>query len=50
MSVSPVTEDEVQVEVNKLKVKFSASYEEIPEFLVKECLQLILEFSFVISH
>ena len=36
MSVSPVTEYEVQVEVNKLKGKFSAGYEGISEFLVKE--------------
>jgi len=50
VSVSPVTEDEVQVEVNILKGKFSAGYEEIPQFLVKECLQFILQLSFVISH
>lgn len=42
MSVSATTEDKVQVEVNKLKGKLSAGYEEIPEFLVKERLQLIL--------
>jgi len=42
VSVSAATEDKVQVEVNKLKGKFSVGYEEITEFLVKECLQLIL--------
>jgi hypothetical protein len=40
MFVSPVTE-EVQEEVNKLKDKFSAGYEKITEFLIKENIQLI---------
>jgi hypothetical protein len=41
MFVSPVTEDEVQNVVSKLKGKFSAGYDEIPEKLVKECIQFI---------
>jgi hypothetical protein len=41
MFVSPITEDEVQNVVSKLKGKLSAGYDEIPEKLVKECIQFI---------
>ena len=41
MFVSPITEEEVQNLVSKLKEKFSAGYDEILEKLVKECIQFI---------
>jgi hypothetical protein len=47
-----ITEDDVQNLVSKLKGKFSAGYDEIPEKLVKECIQFIkkpLTFIFNIS-
>jgi hypothetical protein len=37
----PVTEEEVQMVTNKLKGKFSAGYDEIPEMMVKQCIQFI---------
>ena len=33
----PVTENEIEKVINKLKGKFSAGFDEIPEFLVKRC-------------
>jgi hypothetical protein len=36
-----VTEEEVQKVISKLKGKFLAGYNEIPENIVKQCIQLI---------
>ena len=41
MFVSPVTENEVENIINKLKGKSSAGFDEIPEFLVKRCSNYI---------
>jgi hypothetical protein len=41
MFLSPVTEEEVQKVTSKLKGKFSAGYDEIPERTVKQCIQFI---------
>ena len=38
MFTSLVTENEVENVINTLKGKFSAGFDEIPEFLVKRCL------------
>jgi hypothetical protein len=43
MFVSPVTENEVENIINKLKGKSSARFDEIPEFLVKRCSNYIKE-------
>ena len=37
MFAPPVTENEIEKVINKLKGKFSAGFDEIPEFLVKRC-------------
>ena len=41
MFASPVTENEVENVVNKLKGKFSTGFDEIPEALVKHCSHYI---------
>jgi hypothetical protein len=41
MFLLPVTEEEVQKVTSKLKGKFSAGYDEIPEMIVKQCIQFI---------
>jgi hypothetical protein len=41
MFVSPVTENEVENLINKLKGKLSAEFDEIPEVLVKHCSHYI---------
>ena len=41
MFASPVTENEVENVINKLKGKSSAGFDEIPEFLVRRCLRYI---------
>ena len=41
MFASPVTEHEVENVINKLKGKFSAGFDEIPEALVKHCSHYI---------
>jgi hypothetical protein len=51
MFVYPVTEDELNQVVSKLKGKSTAGFDQIPEYLVKECIQdikkpLILYFTF----
>jgi len=38
---SLVTENEVENVINTLKGKFSAGFDEIPEFLVKQCFYYI---------
>jgi hypothetical protein len=38
---SPVTEEELQNIISKTKGKSSAVYDEIPEYLVKECIKYI---------
>ena len=37
MFAPSVTENEIEIVINKLKGKFSAGFDEIPEFLVKRC-------------
>ena len=37
MFAPPVTENEIEKVINKLKGKSSAGFDEIPEFLVKRC-------------
>ena len=37
-----MTENEVECVINNLKGKFSAGYDEIPEYLVKQCERLTL--------
>jgi hypothetical protein len=37
----PITEQEVECVIRKLKGKFSAGYDEIPEFVVKQCAMSI---------
>jgi hypothetical protein len=39
--ISPVTENEVEGVTKNLKGNFSAGYDEIPEFLVKQCIKYI---------
>ena len=39
--VYPVTEDELNQAVSKLKGKSATGFAQIPEFLVKECIQYI---------
>jgi hypothetical protein len=41
MLVYPVTEDELNQAVNKLKGKSATEFDQIPEFLVKEYIQYI---------
>jgi hypothetical protein len=41
MFISPVTENEVKEVINKLKGKFSAGFDDLPEILVKHCSHLI---------
>jgi hypothetical protein len=37
----PVTEDEIEHVTKSLKDKLSAGYDEIPEYLVKQCIKYI---------
>jgi hypothetical protein len=37
----PITENEVECVIRNLKGKFSAEYDEIPEYVVKECVRFI---------
>jgi hypothetical protein len=39
MFVYPVTEDELNQAVSKLNSKSATGFDQIPEFLVKECIQ-----------
>jgi hypothetical protein len=39
--ISPVTENEVECVTTNLKGKFSAGHDEIPERLVKQCIEHI---------
>jgi hypothetical protein len=39
--ISPVTEEEVVSTAKNLKHKLTAGYDDIPESLVKQCIQLI---------
>jgi hypothetical protein len=39
--ISPVTEEEVVSTTNNLKNKLTAGYDDVPESLVKQCIQLI---------
>jgi hypothetical protein len=41
MVVLPITEQEVECVIRKLKGKFSAGYDEIPEYVVKQCAMYI---------
>ena len=41
MFVYPVTEDELNRVVSKLQGKSATGFDQIPEFLVKECIQYI---------
>jgi len=41
MLVSPITETEIKNVINKLKGKYSAVYDEIPEVLVKQSSEYI---------
>jgi len=41
MFVCPVTEDELNQVVSKLQGKSTTGFDQIPEFLVKECIQYI---------
>jgi len=41
MFVYPVTEDGLNQTVSKLKGKSATGFDQIPEFLVKECIQYI---------
>jgi hypothetical protein len=41
MFVYPVTEDKLNQVVSKLNGKSSTGFDQIPEFLVKECIQYI---------
>jgi len=53
MFVYPVTEDKLNQVVTKLKDKSTTSFDQIPEFLVKECIQYIkkpLIFKFNVSR
>jgi hypothetical protein len=43
MFISPVTENEVENVINKLKGKLSAGFDEIPEVLVKPCSHYIVK-------
>ena len=33
----PITENEVECVIKKFKAKFSSGYDEIPEYVVKQC-------------
>ena len=46
MFTSLVTENEVENVINTSKGKFSAGFDEIPEFLVKHCLHYIKKTSY----
>jgi hypothetical protein len=37
----PITEEEVERVIRRLKGKFSAGYDEIPQYIVKQCLVAI---------
>jgi hypothetical protein len=55
MFLAPVTEGEVLNVTSKLKGKFSAGYDEIPDKLVKDSIQFIktplyLTFHYVLEH
>jgi len=39
--VYPVTEEEVESLTKGLKGKHSAGYDDIPKFLIKQCIQLV---------
>jgi hypothetical protein len=39
--LTPVTEDEVLQVTSKLKTKISGGYDEIPDMVVKQCIQII---------
>jgi hypothetical protein len=39
--VVPITEDEVEIVIKNLKGKFSVGYDEIPEYVVKQCASFI---------
>ena len=39
--VYPVTEDELNKKRSKLKGKSATGFDQVPEFLVKECIQYI---------
>jgi hypothetical protein len=41
IAMLPITEQEVESVIRKLKGKFSAGYDEIPEFVVKQCAMSI---------
>jgi Cu/Ag efflux pump CusA len=41
MSVYPVTEDELNHAISKLKGNSATGFDQIPEFLVKGCIQYI---------
>ena len=43
MFVYPVTEDELNQAVSKLKGKSATGFDQIPEFLIKECIQYMKE-------
>jgi hypothetical protein len=34
----PITQNEVECVIKNLKTKFSAGYDEIPEYVVKQCV------------
>jgi hypothetical protein len=40
--VFPVTDMEIQEVVSKMKGKLSAGYDEIPEYLINECIKYII--------
>jgi potassium voltage-gated channel Eag-related subfamily H protein 8 len=39
--VLPITENEAELFIKKFKGKFSAGYDEIPEYVVKQCAKLV---------
>jgi hypothetical protein len=39
---NPITENEVECVIKNLKGKFSAGYDEIPKYVVKQCARLTL--------
>jgi hypothetical protein len=48
--LAPVTEEEVLQVTSKVKTKISAGYDEIPDMIVKQCIQIIKKpLNFVIN-
>jgi hypothetical protein len=57
MFLVPVTEEDAQKVTSKLKGKYSAAYDEIPEMIIKQCIQFIkkttnfyIQFTFMFSN